>query len=233
MMIRTPTATLKDVAEAAGVSLTTVSQSLSGKGNVSEETRLKVVETAESLGYRRTVSQRASVKSQLLSIGLTFDISASTNHNWRYLRSFIEECQNNIVEKGGSFLLIPYNHAITEEENIRCITKANIRGMISFSLYSQSFLSALEKQGVPVVVYNDARAHNQFLNVALDDFQSTLDAINYLIQLGHRSIMFAYTERHNLPDLSNNRFFAYKKALGRRRYPLPGRTGRPHRCRFD
>ena len=113
----------------------------------------------------------------------------------------------------GSFLLIPYNHRITEAENIRCITKANIRGLVSFSFYSEAFFSRLTEKGIPVVIFNNPQAHNRFINVALDDFQSSYDAVKYLIDLGHRRILFAYTERHNIPDLSNNRFYAYRKAL--------------------
>ena len=43
--------TIKDVAEAAGVSITTASRALSGRGRVSESTRLKTLEVAAQLGY--------------------------------------------------------------------------------------------------------------------------------------------------------------------------------------
>lgn len=43
---------IRDVADAAGVSPTTVSHALSGKGRISEQTRIRVAETAASLGYR-------------------------------------------------------------------------------------------------------------------------------------------------------------------------------------
>ncbi|NQT58987.1 MAG: LacI family DNA-binding transcriptional regulator [Bacteroidetes bacterium] len=213
-------ATLKEVAQAAKVSLTTASMALSGKGNVSEETREKVWEAAKELRYKRTVSQEKAVQEQLLTIGLIIDISSSTNHNWRHLRSYIEETQRIVVSKGGSFLLLPYNHLITEEENIRGIIKANVKGVVSFSYYNKSFLQKLENQGIPVVVFNNPAAHRKFVNVALDDFQSTYDAVKYLIDLGHRNILYIHTERPNLPSLSNNRYFAYQKVLEENRIPF-------------
>ena len=48
----TGTATIRDVAEQAGVSLATVSRVFNKKGNVQEETFNKIVEAARALGYR-------------------------------------------------------------------------------------------------------------------------------------------------------------------------------------
>lgn len=59
-MSRSPhrTAGIEDVARQAGVSRTTVSHALSGKGRVSEETRLRVAEAAKALGYRGSAIAR-------------------------------------------------------------------------------------------------------------------------------------------------------------------------------
>ena len=50
---------IKAVAEAAGVSITTVSHALNGKGRLSEETRRHVREVADRLGYQPSVMARA------------------------------------------------------------------------------------------------------------------------------------------------------------------------------
>ena len=44
--------TIKDVSRATGVSVSTVSNALNAPERVAEETRLKVVEAADRLGYR-------------------------------------------------------------------------------------------------------------------------------------------------------------------------------------
>jgi LacI family transcriptional regulator len=51
-------ATLRDVAEAAGVSIASASRALSGRGDLSRETRARVVAAAERLGYERTAAGR-------------------------------------------------------------------------------------------------------------------------------------------------------------------------------
>ena len=46
-------ATLRDVAEEAGVSIASASRALAGRGDLSRETRARVVAAAERLGYER------------------------------------------------------------------------------------------------------------------------------------------------------------------------------------
>jgi LacI family transcriptional regulator len=43
--------TIKDIAKAVGVSTATVSRALSGKDHVSTETKRKILEVSEKLGY--------------------------------------------------------------------------------------------------------------------------------------------------------------------------------------
>lgn len=210
---------LREVAEVAGVSSTTASLALSGKGNVSEKTRRKVIDVANKLGYKKTEIQKKAQNEQLYQIGLCFCISTSSSHNWRFLRSFIENCQQIVLEKEGNFLLFPYSQDLSAEENATIIKKTGVRGIISFSFYEEPFLTQLEEEGISVVVFNNQAAVNKFSSVAIDDFQSSYEAVSYLIGLGHRNILYVHTERQNLPILTNNRYLGYMKALAEQGIP--------------
>jgi DNA-binding LacI/PurR family transcriptional regulator len=61
---------IKQVAEDAGVSITTVSHALNGKGRLSEATRVRVREVAEALGYRPNATARNLVGGRTGLIGL-------------------------------------------------------------------------------------------------------------------------------------------------------------------
>ena len=72
-----PAATIKDVAAQAGVSVMTVSNVLRGRGRVSEETRKRVLETAERQGYRPNLTARALVEGKAPTLALM--LSCITN----------------------------------------------------------------------------------------------------------------------------------------------------------
>lgn len=63
-------ATIHDVAKQAGVSITTVSHSLNGKGVVAEGTRQRVIETAADLGYSPDAIARGLRSRRLGILGL-------------------------------------------------------------------------------------------------------------------------------------------------------------------
>lgn len=73
--------TIRHVAKAAGVSVTTVSDSLSGKGRLPEETRKKVLETAKSLGYQASTAAKslASGRTGILMMSIAAPETAVTS----------------------------------------------------------------------------------------------------------------------------------------------------------
>ncbi len=70
-----PHTRITDVAAAAGVSITTVSHALNGKGRIPEETRQRVRDAAEALGYRPSSAARnlGGRRAGLISISLSQD----------------------------------------------------------------------------------------------------------------------------------------------------------------
>ncbi|NKX50607.1 LacI family transcriptional regulator, partial [Arthrobacter deserti] len=62
--------TIRDVARAAGVSVTAVSHSLNGKGTLAEATRQRVREVAEQLGYQPNPLARGMRRSPIGGVGL-------------------------------------------------------------------------------------------------------------------------------------------------------------------
>ena len=63
-------ATIKDIAKAAGVSVTTVSRALNGYSDVSERTRKKIKQIADDLSYSPNALARSLVMNKTKTIGL-------------------------------------------------------------------------------------------------------------------------------------------------------------------
>ena len=62
--------TINDIADALGVSKTTVSRAISGKGRIGEETRARVLEYIEAHNYRPNVIAKGLAQSRTYNIGL-------------------------------------------------------------------------------------------------------------------------------------------------------------------
>ena len=67
--------TLRDIADKAGVSLTTVSQTLNNKGAISEPTRHKVMSAAEQLGYQQRILSTPHLHSQLSTLTMLINVT--------------------------------------------------------------------------------------------------------------------------------------------------------------
>ena len=62
--------TIDDVARALGISKTTVSRAISGKGRVGDDTRLRVLEYIEEHNYRPNLMARALAQQKTYNIGV-------------------------------------------------------------------------------------------------------------------------------------------------------------------
>src|SRR3712207_4064291 len=73
MVDRPNKVTIKQVAEAAGVSIATVSNALNGTGRLSPERRQAILAVAEDLRFRPNMMAKALIQKRSLTIGLLTD----------------------------------------------------------------------------------------------------------------------------------------------------------------
>ena len=101
---------IKAVAHAAGVSVTTVSHALNGKGRITEETRERVQRVARELGYRPSSTARNLVGGRtgliLLTVsqaeGLPFALS-----DFAYFSQLMSAAATAAIERGYALVLAP------------------------------------------------------------------------------------------------------------------------------
>ena len=111
--------TIRDVAAAAGVSLTTVSDALSGKGRLPETTRTKVHEVAAQLHYRPNAIARG-LREQgpgLLGISIASAKSATLSNQW-YWASIAIHASDAMLSQGFAPVLLPYDVAALQQFNV-------------------------------------------------------------------------------------------------------------------
>jgi DNA-binding LacI/PurR family transcriptional regulator len=140
---------IKEVAAAAGVSTTTVSHALSGKGRLPESTRERVREVAEQLGYRPNVSARklGGGASGLLALAvsqvedLTFQLG-----DFDYFASLIRHATTAALDRGYALAIAP---AADVEGALHKIPADG--AVVVDPVPGDASIAYLRSQGVPIV----------------------------------------------------------------------------------
>lgn len=101
---------IREVAAAAGVSVTTVSHALNGKGRLPEETRARVRQVAEELGYRPNATARNLVggKTGLLGLVVSLDTPYAVS-DFAYFTQLMTAATVAAMDRGYALVLAPPN----------------------------------------------------------------------------------------------------------------------------
>lgn len=175
--------TIYDVAEAAGVSPSTVSRAFSRPGRVSSETARHVRAVAEQLGYRAQEVYRPATPSRTGMIGLA--ISDITNP---FYFPIIRGAEHAAGEAGFTLLLTDAQESERREREMLSRALPVIDGLvIASSRISDTDLRSLAKT-VPVVVLN--RPVAGLPSVIPDTPRAVRRAAEHLAELGHRRICY-------------------------------------------
>ncbi|WP_330289242.1 LacI family DNA-binding transcriptional regulator [Streptomyces sp. NBC_00576] len=177
------TASINDVARAAGVSASTVSRALRGRAGVSEEVRDRIVEVAAGLGY--TASRSASS----LASGRTFTIGVVVPYVGRWFFGTVLDAAEHVFSAAGYDVLL-YNLGSPEIRK-RFFTRLPVRkrvdAVLSLLIPDEEETAALLSLGVPLAT-TVGGARPGFTVVGIDDRAGTEMAVRHLVNLGHRRI---------------------------------------------
>jgi len=225
---------LKDIAKKANVSIATVSYVLNGTGNVSKETREKVLKVVEELNY--TPDQIA--KSLKLNKTSTVAVIAEdvTVFNAPEIIDGINECAD-----GYGFSIILANLRIhrrignrfSEIDKCKPVIKKvldnliskKVDGIIYIGVHPRDVTGILETSKPVVYTYCYTTNPDDY-SVHYDDESAAYEATDYLIRLGHKKIGLISGPIDSVP--SHGRFNGYYKALvhhGLPFYPSYVKTG--------
>lgn len=173
--------TLKQVAEAAGVSLATASYSLNNGGSVGQETRERVIAVAEQLGYRPNLAAKAMRTGRSGTLG--FVLPDLTNPFFPLLAQTVI---NAAREEGyGVFLTDTQGSKEAEAQSIDALSRRGVDGIIWFPIDDLPDRQPALR-GIPTVVLD--RSLDGFDCVLFDCEAGGRMAANRLADAGHRRI---------------------------------------------
>lgn len=179
--------TLNDVAERAGVSLSTVSRVVENSDRVAAKTRNKVLGAMEELGYYGNAAARQLASGASSTIGV---ITSSTTH-FGYSRT-IEgiEAAARVSGKSTQIAVIDHVEQETVRDSVALVVSQNPGGVLvlDYDEPGHAALQLLPKHLPVVAVSSKGYASPEVDYACIDDVDGGYVLAQHLLELGHRSI---------------------------------------------
>jgi LacI family transcriptional regulator len=177
--------TIKDVAKAAGVAVSTASYALNGSNKVSEKTREKVTKVAEEMKYVPNSFARNLKKSKADLIALiVHDI------NGPFYDRLVKGIQDVAIMFGHN-LIIFCEYNVGNEASYNFLKENVVEGAIVLSSnLTDNEVIELADNGYPLVLLDRQLKQSNVCSVVINNEKGACEAVNYLISLGHKKIGF-------------------------------------------
>jgi LacI family transcriptional regulator len=175
-------ASVKDVAARAGVSLGTVSNVLNRPARVSAATRERVEEAMAELGFVRNESARALRAGQsrvlgyvMLDAGNPFFTDVAQG-----IELAAEEADLSL------FICNSDNRTVREQAHLAHLQQQRVQGILITPVDPEAdHLDEIARRGTPLVIVDRIRHDESFCSVAVDDVLGGRLAVEHLIDCGH------------------------------------------------
>lgn len=205
-------ATLKDVAQLAGVSTATVSYALSGKRTISEETKRRIQAAIAELDYVPDLNARGLSMRDSKLIGVVVP-QTEPGERLMFQNSFYSEVLGSIeyyARQQGYHILISATDA--NESYLTLAKKRNLDGIIVIGMYPNDFYQQMKKTQIPIVLIDSYCNDHYYHNIRIDDAYGSYLATRYMLENGHRDIAF-FSGQLKENGVMKKRLLGYQQAL--------------------
>jgi LacI family transcriptional regulator len=180
---------IREVAKRAGVSLGTVSNVLNRPEIVAEETRERVKQAIEEIGFVRNGSARQLRAGTSRHIGLVvLDVA---NPFFTEVARGVEDLAN---QAGYAVILCNSDDSLEKETHyLRVLEEQRARGVLITPVQSDAgYLQRLRQRGISVVLLDRPSRIKDLCSVAVDDVRGGEMAAAHLLEQGHERIAFVH-----------------------------------------
>ncbi|MGN9166268.1 LacI family DNA-binding transcriptional regulator [Tissierellaceae bacterium HCP3S3_D8] len=202
--------TIKDVAKLAGVSISTVSRVINDSKPVSPEARRKVLHAIKELEYEPNEVARSLVTKKSNLIGVIVDDIG--NH-------YVAQIVRGIEEIGRMYnydivLSSSYGSADTEMKFLQLLRTKQAEGIILVSeIMNEKLLDYIKDTKVEFIYLNRYYNVPELPTVSLNNREASAMMMDYLMDLGHKNIMYV-TQRDDIDiTIERCKIDAYNEAM--------------------
>ncbi len=205
--------TIYDIAKRTGFSPPTVSRALNGTGGLSVATRNLILKTAEEMGYTPNMTARALTTNRSNLIGVIYEDYYMLKGFKHPLFSDILNSFRKIIENAGYDLLFlsrtlgPRQMSYVEHCDYR-----NVDGVLVMNpVPGDEEVLRLAQSGRPCVSANEPI--RGISTIVTENVKGAYEAVQYLIGLGHRDIVYVSGPRRITAPAADERWQGYRDCL--------------------
>lgn len=176
---------VKDVADAAGVSVATVSRTYNNPEIVREEVRRRVLEVAKSLDYRPNPAARALRSRRSHIVGAVIPTL-----DYAIFARMINALQRELHQSGFSLFVATsgFDNAAVGEAAATLVDRGAEALLLVGTVDDHELFELLESKGIPVVSTYSFHEQERIPFIGFDNFEATRQVTEYLISLGHQDL---------------------------------------------
>ncbi len=202
-------ATVHMVAREAGVSAATVSRFLNGTAKVSEEKRKSIEEVIARLNYKPNVLAQNLKTGSSRTIGVLTQSLVSG-----YFTDAMAGIEDALKNTGYAPLIVSGHwHADEEAERIELLIARRVDGLVILTgRLTDAQIIAFSRR-VPIMVFGRKLESAHAFGFCQDNYQAACEAVEYLVQQGHRQIAFIAGPSDH--DDARARLAGYRDTLAR------------------
>lgn len=204
---------MKDIAEALGVSVATVSRALKDSPRISAEKRNIIKRYAREHNFFPNFIAESLRKSRIQPMKIIGVIIPQFNHY--YFSSVLSGIEEAASARGYRILVAQSNESYEREVSIcQSFFENKVCGIIVSQAKDTTVYEHFQKlldQGVPLVFYDRICTGVDCSRVVVDDYNGAFNAVTHLINTGCRRIAF-YGATMKM-EISKNRYNGYRDAL--------------------
>lgn len=214
-------ATIRDVAHLANVSLSTVSAVINSKNIVSEETKRKINEAIAELNYQPTLYASNLARRHTKVLGLL--ISELTNP---FFAEIAQQFEQHAQKKGYQVSLTATNFSSLQlRACVREMLGMRVAGLaVLTSEFDEEASTILKKSNTPSLFLDVGTPGSHIGNILVDTKTGMFLAVQHLVELGHRQILFVKNSQTAKaePSLLSHRYRSQGFMAAMRKYHATG-----------
>ncbi|BDC92550.1 transcriptional regulator, LacI family [Treponema bryantii] len=219
--------TLKEIAEKCSVSITTVSNILNGKSNVSEKTKERVLKIIKETGYHPNYMARGLRAAKTNSVGIIIDdlTEFSSPGIIDGIMSYFDEHKYKAILENLRFYSkwgTKWYHNKGYEESVQQaideFESIKVDGIIYVAGHARCISCIPDNLNVPLVISYAFTEKKGISSVEFDDMKAAYDLTKHLIENGHKKIAVIAGTKNNIH--TGRRLEGFKKAMKENALPV-------------